>query len=312
MHRIKAELEGLGPVPQPMSHRSPDSTLFGTRTRHLVSGTYFRWSTPQTQIFQAFIVDKYPNHKACDLGPLLKALDLDGYEDMLTENGESVYRLIVEKVRRKLSNTEKPMKSDGLSTQSAPAPVVSFKETLPPVDYQVTASQAARKGGRSAYDLPSAPTLPIVEPVNTAEFRLNPFSEYYRNDGHQSLNAVPGWLGGGYRHPRSQQEPSPRAYEPRERSAVTMYSGADSMATPSTRERGEVTTAGVRSAKSARRGHIERMAETLFFFSEELKEAQDEQDEDEEFLSQVDSMKRVLDKLSQKMENLKLLAPAEE
>lgn len=63
---------------------------------------------------------------------------------------------------------------------------------------------------------------------------------------------------------------------------------------------------------SDRRGHIERMAETLFFFSEELKEAQEKKDEDEEFLGQVDSMKRVLDKLSQKMENLKLLMPPAE
>ncbi|KAK8134743.1 hypothetical protein PG984_006755 [Apiospora sp. TS-2023a] len=274
MHTIKTELEGLSTASQPPSHRTPDSTLFGTRARHLVSGTYFRWSTPQTEVFKAFIMDKYPNHKACDLGPLLRALNLDGFEDMRTENGESVYRLIVEKVRRKISNTEKPMKSDGLLTQSVPA-------------------------------------HPIVEPVNTAELRLNPFSEYYRSGGHQSINAVPGWSQ-TYRHPRSQPEPSPRAYEPHERSAVTMYSGVGGMATPSIREGGEAVTAGARSAKSARRGHIERMAETLFFFSEELKEAQDEQDEDEEFLSQVDSMKRVLDKLSQKMDNLKLLAPAEE
>ncbi|KAK8077327.1 hypothetical protein PG996_003497 [Apiospora saccharicola] len=41
-----------------------------------------------------------------NLGPLLKALDLDDYEDMRTENGESIYRLIVEKL----------MSADGLLT----------------------------------------------------------------------------------------------------------------------------------------------------------------------------------------------------
>ncbi|KAK7977432.1 hypothetical protein PG988_004922 [Apiospora saccharicola] len=41
--------------------------------------------------------ENYPNHRACDLGPLLKALNLDGFEDMRTENGESVCRIIVEK-----------------------------------------------------------------------------------------------------------------------------------------------------------------------------------------------------------------------
>ena len=84
------------------------------------------------------------------------------------------------------------------------------------------------------------------------------------------------------------------------------------MATQPVRDGGESVAGGRRNAKSRRRGHIDRMAETLFYFSEELKEAQDESDEDEEFLSQVDSMKRVLDKLSQKMDNLKRLVPAEE
>lgn len=116
MHKIKTEAEELSEVSQPPSHRSPDSTLFGTRACYLVSGTVFRWSPPQTEVFKAFIRERYPNHKTCDLGPLLKALDLDGYESMRTETGESVYRIVVEKVRRKISNTEKPMSADGLLT----------------------------------------------------------------------------------------------------------------------------------------------------------------------------------------------------
>lgn len=114
MHSIKTEADGLSTVSQPTSYRTPDSTLFGTRARHLVSGTVFRWSPPQTNVFKAFVMEKYPNYRNCDLGPLLKSLNLDGYENMRTDNGESVYRIIVEKVRRKLSTAEKPMKADGL------------------------------------------------------------------------------------------------------------------------------------------------------------------------------------------------------
>jgi len=68
-------------------------------------------------VFRAYILAKYPNHKGCDLGPLLKALDLDGYEDMKTDNDESVYHLIVTKVKRKIAATEKFMVIDQSSTK---------------------------------------------------------------------------------------------------------------------------------------------------------------------------------------------------
>ncbi|KAK8037085.1 hypothetical protein PG991_001399 [Apiospora marii] len=118
-------------------------------------------------------------------------------------------------------------------------------------------------------------------------------------------------------YPRETQRiPSPRTYETRKRSSGTVYN--DSVGgiatTQPIRDGGEAVAVAVkgRNAKSRRRGHIDRMSETLLFFEEELKEAQEESDEDEEFLGQVDAMKRVLDKLSQKMENLKLLATPKE
>lgn len=118
--KTEEEDSGLATVPQsrPLSSlRTPNSTLFGTRACKLVSGSIFRWSTPQTQVFRAFILQKYPNQLGCDLSPLFKALDLDGYEDMKTENGESVYQLMVVKVRRKISATVKLMEADGAFTK---------------------------------------------------------------------------------------------------------------------------------------------------------------------------------------------------
>ncbi|KAK8093851.1 hypothetical protein PG997_000536 [Apiospora hydei] len=63
---------------------------------------------------------------------------------------------------------------------------------------------------------------------------------------------------------------------------------------------------------TARRGHLQRMAETLADFGEEVFEAQQAPHESEEWESEIDSLRRLYDKMLQKLERLELLPPAEE
>ncbi|KAK8039719.1 hypothetical protein PG993_008130 [Apiospora rasikravindrae] len=371
MSRVKIEETELGTVSQP-PRRSLDSTLFGTRVRYLVSSCSFRWSTSQTVVFRAWVQEKYPNHKGCDVGPLLKALDLDGYEDMTTANGDSVYRLIVEKVRRKVANTEKLMAAEGsLTKKDAPQRVISFKETSP---HAAAASQAS---GSLVNDLPTTPTH-AFEPSGIAQVRRNPFSGGYHNDDDaQSVSSGPD-SGGRYHlrkapshgvrmpnslrfdtappspapsskaaahHYHHQQQQQQQQQQQRQRQQVdelhrkvktealaNIYHGSTGpTSTPSFSSDSPVYGRGSnggadarhlrggqngggrgRYTKSARDGHLERMAETLESFGEEVLEAQQAPDESEEWESEIDSMRRLFVKMVQKLEKLELLPPAEE
>ncbi|KAK8025194.1 hypothetical protein PG990_003017 [Apiospora arundinis] len=392
--KTEEEDSGLATVPQsrPLSSlRTPNSTLFGTRACKLVSGSIFRWSTPQTQVFRAFILQKYPNQLGCDLSLLFKALDLDGYEDMKTENGESVYQLMVVKVRRKISATVKLMEADGafakksISSTTTERATVAAKEALPSVDHQAGPQAQDHNTSSSMYDLQVAPSHnPLQQQrTNATPVQPNTFSsDYYPDeDDSSTASSASRQSGGGYHHsgyrvrmPRSststssstpvtaagrqQQNPAPQLF----RGAGTttphqngFHWGPDDLShqrikveqqpilfgaptppfnfnfspTPHGNSNGSGSGSsgggvggvenqslrggggrGSSTKKSARQGHIERMEETLTDFGEELAEALQESNESEEYETEVDSMKRLYDKLAQKLERLKLLPPA--
>ncbi|KAK7980154.1 hypothetical protein PG989_012611 [Apiospora arundinis] len=397
--KTEEEDSGLATVPQsrPLSSlRTPNSTLFGTRACKLVSGSIFRWSTPQTQVFRAFILQKYPNQLGCDLSLLFKALDLDGYEDMKTENGESVYQLMVVKVRRKISATVKLMEADGaftkksISSTTTERATVASKEALPSVDHQAGPRAQDHNTSSSMYDLPVAPSHnPLQQRTNATPVQSNTFSsEYYPDeDDSSTASSASHQSGGGYHHsgyrvrmPRSststssstpftaaasrqQQNPAPQLF--RGASTTTpnqngFHWGPDDLSHQKIKVEqqpilfgaptppfsfnfspmphgnsngsgsgsgsgggggggvGGVETQSLRGGggrgsstkKSARQGHIERMEETLTDFGEELAEALQESNESEEYETEIDSMKRLYDKLAQKLERLKLLPPA--
>ncbi|KAI0443781.1 hypothetical protein F4803DRAFT_514179 [Xylaria telfairii] len=89
--------------------RTQGSTLFSTTAKNLISSVPFRWRPDQVKIFEDWVLFKGPNVMSADLLPLLRALDLDGYEDVKNSYGEFVHDLIIVKVRRKLMKTKKDM-----------------------------------------------------------------------------------------------------------------------------------------------------------------------------------------------------------
>ena len=101
-------------VPKPRPVRTTESGLWGTPAGQVTASKRFTWNEAQTGVFRCFIRDAYPNHKSCDLAPLLRALDLDGYNAIRNQCDESVYQFIVEKVRRKIGNTERAMRDRGV------------------------------------------------------------------------------------------------------------------------------------------------------------------------------------------------------
>ncbi|KAI8953230.1 hypothetical protein F4801DRAFT_537909 [Xylaria longipes] len=86
--------------------RTQGSTMFSTTAKNLTSSVPFRWRADQVKIFEDWILFKGPNAMSADLLPLLRALDLDGYEDVKNHSGECVHDLIIVKVRRKLTRTK--------------------------------------------------------------------------------------------------------------------------------------------------------------------------------------------------------------
>ncbi|KAI1466158.1 uncharacterized protein F4812DRAFT_98852 [Daldinia caldariorum] len=95
--------------------RTPDSLVWGaTRAIDLVSGVRFSWDNSQNKAFIDFLRAFGPNYKSTNFELLLFRLDLDGYEDIRNKNGESVHRLIMEKVLRKLKSTADKMAQNGL------------------------------------------------------------------------------------------------------------------------------------------------------------------------------------------------------
>ncbi|KAI0189618.1 hypothetical protein EV127DRAFT_408813 [Xylaria flabelliformis] len=99
-------------LPPRTEKRTQGSTMFGTTAKSLTSGIPFRWRADQVNIFEDWVLFKGPNVMSADLLPLLRALDLDGYEDVKNNRGECVHDLIIVKVRRKLAKTKNEMKTE--------------------------------------------------------------------------------------------------------------------------------------------------------------------------------------------------------
>ncbi|KAI1182852.1 hypothetical protein F5B17DRAFT_435212 [Nemania serpens] len=102
---VDADPEWRFRLPPRKEKRTQASTMFSTTAKSLTSSSRFSWRPEQSKIFMDWIAAKGPNAMSADLVPLLRALDLDGYEDIENQLGECVHDIIITKVRRKISNT---------------------------------------------------------------------------------------------------------------------------------------------------------------------------------------------------------------
>ncbi|KAI0424654.1 hypothetical protein F5Y09DRAFT_133389 [Xylaria sp. FL1042] len=93
-------------LPLRTEKRTQASTMFSTTAKNLTSDIPFRWRQGQVEIFEDWVLSRGVNAATADLVPLLRLLDLDGYESVKNMKGECVHDLIIEKVRRKINRTK--------------------------------------------------------------------------------------------------------------------------------------------------------------------------------------------------------------
>ncbi|GAP93066.1 hypothetical protein SAMD00023353_10000180 [Rosellinia necatrix] len=160
--------------------RTQASTLFSTSAKNLTSSVPFRWRAEQVDIFEDWIVLKGPNAMSADLVPLLRELDLDGYEDIDNEYGECVHDLIIEKVRRKLARTKSALAAaeteaaeEVKEERQAPAREI-YKKPPPPPPTTTTTTTMIQRDHRRAVVAPLSPPLSAVdlarEPATDARY----------------------------------------------------------------------------------------------------------------------------------------------
>ncbi|KAI3329543.1 hypothetical protein F4824DRAFT_481683 [Ustulina deusta] len=137
-------------LPARNEKRTQASTMFSTTAKNLTSNIPFRWRQGQVDIFEDWIRSRGPNAATADLVPLLRALDLDGYEDVKNKDGECVHDLIITKVRRKISRTK-----DSVATQ---------RETTREMQATTDGARIKCEKGASEHQVdvltPMAPALP--------------------------------------------------------------------------------------------------------------------------------------------------------
>ncbi|KAI3320494.1 hypothetical protein HD806DRAFT_538329 [Xylariaceae sp. AK1471] len=144
--------------------RTPESSIFHLTAGDLTSDRRFTWQPDQVTIFKNWVAFKGPNVMSADLTPLLRVLELDGYEDVLNYRGESVHRLILKKVRDKLSRTKRecPEQPKAYVAADIRSPQVNLKvlrepkypdPTTWPREYEDRRDSFDKKGPRSS--LPS-------------------------------------------------------------------------------------------------------------------------------------------------------------
>lgn len=83
------------------------SSIFHITPKELTSDRPFRWRPAQVQVFKDWIAYKGANATSADLVPLLRVLELDGYEGLRNYEDEDVYPIILKKVRDKLMKTRR-------------------------------------------------------------------------------------------------------------------------------------------------------------------------------------------------------------
>ncbi|KAK8107086.1 uncharacterized protein PG998_009099 [Apiospora kogelbergensis] len=277
---IKKEEDENGPstTSRPSSPSAPrrtlNSSLFGTRAGEMVSAYKFIWSKEQTKLFEAFIRDNYPNHLVSNLSPLLKSLDLDGYEDIRTEQGENLHELIVRKVIYKIHATRRSVVlADESFTDKRSAQALT------------TAKRAQARGmerGKGVKRAMERTEGKIAPPVQCSTFS----SDCLEDDTDSSIESI------GEGSPGRHTDPTPQS-SPSHKPATPTGGG------------------GGGHSKSTRQGHIERMEDKLLDFGLELKEAQWETHESEEYENEVDSMRRLYSRLVEKLKKLELLPSTE-
>jgi hypothetical protein len=99
----------------PNPAHTQQSFVWGTtRAKDLRSGTVFRWTSDHNDHFKKFIRNNDTNSRTtADMEPLLAQLNLNGFQDVKTDNGDDVESIIIKKVKDKLYRTEKAMRDDG-------------------------------------------------------------------------------------------------------------------------------------------------------------------------------------------------------
>lgn len=100
-------------APFPRSVRDGNSILFGTPVKQFISKTRASWTAGQTAFFREWIETKgQANFRTCDLNPLFKRLEIDGYRGVTNALGEDIEQLLIKKVKAKLT-AENKGKKDG-------------------------------------------------------------------------------------------------------------------------------------------------------------------------------------------------------
>jgi hypothetical protein len=110
--------------------RTSNSTVFGYLAKELTANKRAQWEDGQVDVFKEWITAKGFNVLTTDITPLLRVLDLDGYEDVVNRDGESVHNLIVTKVRDRLLKTRKDYPELGLAYLARA--IHSLKAVTPP------------------------------------------------------------------------------------------------------------------------------------------------------------------------------------
>ncbi|KAI1418393.1 hypothetical protein F5Y13DRAFT_196191 [Hypoxylon sp. FL1857] len=133
--------------------RTPDSIVWkGTTARELVSGVRFAWDKYQREIFIEFLKDVGLSFKNADLKPLLKNLNLDGYENIQNRHGQNVSGLIEEKVHRKLKNTADEMGEDVLRKATFGSDVVGSPSSEERSENAPTSNTTSQSNATQASD----------------------------------------------------------------------------------------------------------------------------------------------------------------
>ncbi|KAI1140150.1 hypothetical protein F5Y05DRAFT_307963 [Hypoxylon sp. FL0543] len=135
--------------------RTPDSIVWkGTKAKYLVSSVRFSWDKFQKSIFVEFLKNEGLSFKNADIQPLLRNLNLDGYDDIENVDGENVSDLIEEKVRRKLKNTADELGEDVLKRATFGPGVAVSTPTEEHVDAGPTRDTARRQSTATPFRLP--------------------------------------------------------------------------------------------------------------------------------------------------------------
>ncbi|KAI2625669.1 hypothetical protein GGR54DRAFT_592533 [Hypoxylon sp. NC1633] len=153
-------------------NRTPDSMVWkDTKAKDLTSSVRFSWDKYQKIIFENFLKTVGLSFKTAELSPLLYQLNLDGYDDINTKQGQNVHSLIMEKVRRKLKNTadgmdqEVLMRASFAPAKAGPSPREKVFEEVPTRDHRPP--QPTKTSKPTRLNTPSPSPEPLHEEIGS-------------------------------------------------------------------------------------------------------------------------------------------------